>query len=196
LSVAGPGAARAWQALAALLAAGALIGFWLPREALAWQADHPWQAWRWWTAAFVHWSRWHLVANLAGLALVAALGSVAALPARAALAWLLAWPFTHLALLARPDLAQYGGLSGVLHAGVVIAAWQLLRGPTGRPRTVGWALLAGVAAKLLLEAPWGPALRHPPDWDIAIAPLAHATGAVAGLAAALLLTRPNRKLTR
>jgi rhomboid family GlyGly-CTERM serine protease len=183
--------ARAWQAVAALLAAGALIGFWLPREALAWQAGHPLEIWRWWSAAFVHFSRWHLVANLAGLALVAALGTVAALPMRAALAWLLAWPFTHLGLLLRPDLAQYGGLSGVLHAGVVIAAWQLLRGHTGRPRAIGWALLVGVAAKLLLEAPWGPALRHPPDWDIAIAPLAHATGAVAGLLAALLLTRPN-----
>jgi hypothetical protein len=46
-----------------------------------------------------------------------------------------------------------------------------------------------VAVKLLIEAPWGPALRHPPDWDIAIAPLAHATGAIAGLAAAWLLDR-------
>lgn len=188
--------ARAWLAVTAVLAAGALVGFWLPREALAWNAGQPAEAWRWWSAAFVHYSRWHLVANLAGLALVAALGWVAALPARAALAWLLAWPFTHVGLLLRPDLAQYGGLSGVLHAGVVIAAWHLLRQRRGRPRAVGWALLAGVVAKLLLEAPWGPALRYPPDWDIAIAPLAHATGAVAGLLAAMLLTPPNPNLHR
>lgn len=182
--------ARAWLAVAALLGAGALAGQVLPREALSWQAAHPFdQPWRWWTAAFVHWSRWHLVANLAGLALVAALGLRAGLPTRAALAWLFAWPFTHLGLLFQPDLAQYGGLSGVLHAGVVIAAWHLLRQHTGRPRAIGVALLAGVGLKLLLEAPWGPALRHPPDWDIAIAPLAHATGAAAGLLFALLLAR-------
>jgi rhomboid family GlyGly-CTERM serine protease len=181
--------AQAWLALSALMAAGAVVSTAASPLALDWQVAQPWQAWRWWTAAFVHWSRWHLLANLAGLALVAALGWVAALPSRSAAAWALAWPLTHVGLLLRPDLAQYGGLSGVLHAGVAVAAWHVVRWQRGRQQMVGWALLGGVAVKLLIEAPWGPALRHPTDWDIAIAPLAHATGAIAGLAAAWLLDR-------
>ena len=180
---------RAWLALATVLAAGAVLAAAAPTGTLDWQTARPWQAWRWWSAAFVHWSRWHLLSNLAGLALVGALGWVARVPRRSAAAWLLAWPLTHLGLLLRPDLAQYGGLSGVLHAGVAVAAWHLARWQRGRERLVGLALLAGVAAKVLIEAPWGPALQHPPDWDIAIAPLAHATGTAAGLIAAWCFDR-------
>ena len=124
-----------------------------------------------------------------GLALVAALGRAAAAPASSARAWLLAWPSTHLALLLRPDLIEYGGLSGVLHAGVAVLGCHLASRHNGRNRHIGAALLAGMGLKLLLEAPWGPPLRHPPDWDIAIAPFAHATGAIAGVIAALLLDR-------
>jgi hypothetical protein len=43
----------------------------------------------------------------------------------------------------------------------------------------------GLLVKLVLEAPWGPALRVESGWDIALAPLAHAGGALAGLVAAL-----------
>ncbi|HEY0858541.1 MAG TPA: hypothetical protein VGE16_15865, partial [Albitalea sp.] len=53
-------------------------------------------------------------------------------------------------------------------------------------RRVGLALLAGLALKVLLEAPWAGALRHPHGWDIAVAPLAHASGALAGLLCALI----------
>ena len=178
--------ARAWLALAALLAAGALLAPLWPTPSLDWQPGIAWtQPWRWWTAAFVHWSRWHLIANLAGVALVAALGVAAAVTARAALAWAIAWPLTQLGLLLKPELVHYGGLSGVLHAGVAVAGWQVARHGRGAQRAVGGLLLAGLAAKVLLESPWGPALRHPSDWDIAIAPMAHACGAVAGLLMAL-----------
>jgi len=189
----------AWLLLAAALAAGACVGATLPAPWLAWMPSHAVsEPWRWWSAAFVHFSRSHLLANLGGLALVAALGWLANVSPRIACAWLLAWPLTHLGLLLRPDLLRYGGLSGVLHAGIAAAAWHLARRHTGRHRAVGFALLAGLAAKLLVEAPWGPALRHSADWDIAIAPLAHATGAVAGLLCALLLdrTRPEGPLHR
>ena len=40
--------------------------------------------------------------------------------------------------------------------------------------------------KVLGETPWGPALRHPEGWGIAVAPIAHATGAVAGAVCALI----------
>lgn len=227
LPLTGRGAARrpprppaaAWWALCALAGAGALLTA-LAGEpaALRWQPERAWtQPWRWWTAAWVHLSTLHLVANLAGTALVAALGPAAGCGRRAALAWAAAWPLTHGALLAQPALAFYGGLSGVLHAAVAVAAVQLLRGPApagpaagcdadrpvgpvaapaadraagpglppGRRRAVGALLAAGLAAKLLLEAPWAGPLRHAPGWDIAIAPLAHAAGALAGALCAL-----------
>jgi rhomboid family GlyGly-CTERM serine protease len=176
---------RAWVALSLLLGAGALLGWWAPAAALDWQPARAFtQPWRAWSAAFVHWSALHLGANLLGVALVAALGQAAALPARAALAWCLAWPLGHLGLLLEPALAHYGGLSGVLHAGVAVAGWWLVVAARGRPRAVGLAVLAGLALKLVLEDPFGAPLARPAGWDIAIAPLAHATGALAGSLAA------------
>jgi rhomboid family GlyGly-CTERM serine protease len=185
----------AWQALAALLAAGALAAWWAPSARWDWQpALAASQPWRCWSAAFVHWSPLHLLANLLGTAVLAALGRAAELPARAALAWFLAWPLTQLGLLAQPALAHFGGLSGVLHAGVAVAAVELLLGARGRPRWIGAAIAAGLLLKIGLEQPWGPPLRHPADWDIAIAPLAHATGAAAGalLAVAAATALPRR----
>lgn len=182
-----------WLALSALLAAGALAGWWLPSPWLDWQPDLVWQQpWRAWTAAFVHWSPLHLGANLLGLALVAALGEVGRLPPRAALAWGLAWPLTQGALLLQPALRHYGGLSGVLHAGVAVAVVVLLQQERGPRRIVAGLIGAGLVAKVLLEAPWGPPLRQLPGWDIAIAPLAHASGLLAGaLLAGLLRQRQS-----
>jgi rhomboid family GlyGly-CTERM serine protease len=173
--------ARAWAAVAALLGAGSVLAWLMPAAALDWQpsraAAEPWRAW---SAAFVHWSGGHLLANLAGLAVVTAFGVVAAVTPRCALAWVLAWPLTHAALLLQPGLAHYGGLSGVLHAGVAIAALQVVRRRHGWPRAIGAAVLGGLALKIVLEAPWASTLAHPRGWNIAVAPLAHAAGAVAG----------------
>jgi rhomboid family GlyGly-CTERM serine protease len=179
--------------LAASLALGALLAWWLPTPWLDWQpsgfAQQPWRAL---SAAFVHWSALHLGANLGAAAAVAAFGWAAGMPSRATLAWAAAWPLAHLGLLLRPELAHYGGLSGVLHGGVAVAVlWLLVRG-RGRRRTIGGLVGVGLVAKLLLEEPWGPALRYAAGWDIALAPLAHATGALAGLlCAALALTWPG-----
>ena len=176
-----------WLALCALAAGGALLA-WLAAfgSAWRWQPDLvATQPWRLVTAAWVHLSGLHLLANLAGTALVAALGLAAGCGRRAALAWALAWPLTHLVLLAQPALLFYGGLSGVLHAGVAVAAWQLLRAERGVRRAIGAALLVGLLAKVLGESPWGGPLRLVPGWDIPIAPLAHAAGLLAGLMCAL-----------
>jgi len=187
-----PGAA--WSALAALAAVGALAGWWLPAAWLDWQparaAAEPWRAV---TAAFVHWSAQHLGANLLGVVLVAALGRVARLPWAAALAWLAAWPLVQLGLLLQPALAHYGGLSGVLHAGVAVAGTWLVVEGHARSRAIGAALLGGLAAKVLLERPWAGALAHPSGWDIALAPLAHASGAAAGVLAAALALALRRQ---
>lgn len=182
--------AHAWLSVAALLAAGAIAVWWLPAGSFDWQPRRAFsQPWRWWSAVWVHFSTRHLLANLLGTAVVAALGRIARLPARSALAWAIAWPLTQLGLLWRPALLHYGGLSGVLHAGVAIAAWHLLRHTRGAERLIGALLAVGLVAKLWLETPWGPVLRHPADWDIAIAPLAHATGAIAGCLCAFALDR-------
>jgi rhomboid family GlyGly-CTERM serine protease len=179
---------RAWVALSAALALGASVAFVLDAAtAIDWQpalaARQPWRAW---TAAWVHYSGLHLAANLAGCAVVAVLGVVAGVPRRIVVAWFVAWPLTQFGLLLRPDLLHYGGLSGVLHAGVAAVAVHLIVAAGGVRRLVGIGLLAGVAAKVGLEAPWGAALRHPAGWDIAVAPFAHASGLVAGAAMASL----------
>ncbi len=180
-------APRAWLALTLLLALAALGGWWLPRTALDWQpglaAREPWRAL---SAVAVHYSALHLAANLAGAALVGALGVVARVPRPIVLAWLVAWPLTQFGLLLRPDLLHYGGLSGVLHAGVAAAALWLLARERGRRQLIGAAVLAALLIKILGESPWGPALQQRAGWDIAVAPFAHASGAVCGLLCARL----------
>ena len=183
-----------WLAMAALLAAAATALWVVPRELLSWQParalDQPWRAW---SAAFVHWTPWHLGANLAGCAVVAAFGIAARVPAGCTLAWLVAWPVSHAALALQPALTSYGGLSGVLHAGVAIAAWHLLRHDSGRRRRIGAAVMAGLAVKLLLEKPWGAPTQAVAGWDFAVAPLAHATGAIAGTVCAALADAVSRR---
>lgn len=160
----------------------------LPAWWLDWQPGRlGTEPWRMLTAAFVHWSTPHLLVNLAGCVVVAAFGLVARLPPLAGLAWLAAWPLTHAALLLRPELAHYGGLSGVLHAAVAVAAVWLLSDGARPRRWVGAAVLAGLVGKVLLEHPLGPVLRPDSTLGIATAPLAHATGAAAGVLCALVL---------
>ncbi len=150
------------------------------------------QPWRALTAAFVHWSPLHLGANLGATAVVAAFGYASRMPWPAAAAWAMAWPLTHAALWVEPALLHFGGLSGVLHAGVAVAVVDGLRNEQGARRGIAALVLAGLAVKLLLEAPWGPPLRQVSGWDIAVAPLAHATGALAGALLALCLPRHSR----
>jgi len=172
---------RAWCAVAALLAAGSALAWGVPPMLLDWQpqlaASQPWRAF---SAAFVHYSVIHVAGNAAGLVVVAAYGAAARVPPRLAAAWLAAWPLTQLGLLLRPDLAHYGGVSGVVHAGVAIVTLHVRA--AGPRRWVAGLVLAGLVTKIVLEEPLGAPLRHFDGFDIAIAPLVHATGAVAGAA--------------
>ncbi len=186
-----PAGGPEWVAVAALLGISSIVPYavamlkHLPLGDihLDWQPTFAFtEPWRLWTAAAVHFSTQHLVVNLIGSAVVAAFGVLAHVPPRLAIAWLFAWPLTQLGLLLRPDLLHYGGLSGVLHAGVAIAALQLIVFGRGRPRAIGAAVMLGLVAKVLIEKPWGDAVRAMPSWDIGIAPVAHACGLVAGLA--------------
>ena len=185
----------AWAGLCCLLALLTLLGWGRDPGAIDWQparaASQPWRAW---TAVAVHYSGLHLAANLAGAVLVGALGVAARVGPREVIALLIAWPLTQAGLSVQPALAHYGGLSGVLHAAVAVVGVHLLAQSTPARRRIGAALLGGLLLKVLVEAPWGAPLRHPEGWDIAVAPLAHASGALAGLLAAkvlrLLLCRP------
>ena len=193
-----PGAAQAWVVLAAALALASIVAFRLaPAAAIDWQPSlATTQPWRAWTAALLHYSPLHLTANLAGAALVAAFGWTARVRMAGVAAWFAAWPLTQIGLLLRPELAHYGGLSGVLHAGAACAALSLFIHDRGRRRAIGAAVLAELALKVASEAPWSTLLRQPAGWDIAIAPLAHASGLVMGLAAAGVAEAVARWLAR
>lgn len=181
-----PAAARAaplpWRLLSVLLGVLAVLGWGIEPELLDWQPTLLLtQPWRLFSAVGVHYSPAHLLLNLAGLAGVAALGAVARIDSALAWAWAAAWPLTQLGLLVDPELAHYGGLSGVLHAGVAIVAIHLLRSAASRGRRFGAAILLGLATKVALEFPWSPPALHP-ALQIMVAPLAHVSGLVAGLA--------------
>ena len=182
-----PGAA--WCAVALSLLTGSLLSAaWPATAALEWQPGlAATQPWRWWSAAFVHYSSLHLVGNLTGLTLTAAFGWVSRVPPRAALAWFVAWPLTHLAFLwLVPDLLHYGGLSGVVHAGVaIVIAHLLITGNRGQ-RAVAATVLLGLLAKIATETPWREAVQRHEGWDIGIAPMAHVTGVLAGSLCVLL----------
>ncbi len=189
---------HAWLALCAALALGACAAYvLLPPAALDIQPDR-WlrEPWRLWTAAWVHWTPLHLAANAAGAAALALYGRAAALGRRHALGAFIAWPLTHLLLVlwGASGLMHYGGLSGVLHAGVALASTALLT-RRGLHRAVGAAVWAGLLLKLVWESPWGPRLAAPgaAGWDFAVATRAHAAGVLAGLLCALAVEWHERQ---
>ena len=181
-------AGLAWCAVALALLIGSLLAFAFKTDALIeWQpALAATQPWRWWSAAFVHYSALHLVGNLAGLSLTAAFGWVSQVPLRAAIAWFIAWPLTQLGLLCMPGLLHYGGLSGVVHAGVAIVIGYVLITGTRGQRAVVVTVMVGLVTKIATETPWREPVQHPAGWDIGIAPIAHVTGVLAGVLCLLL----------
>ncbi len=182
-----PGGGALWLAVGAVFALASLLLWPVAPLLIEWQPSRAFtQPWRAFSAAFVHYSALHLAANLAGVVLTVALGAAASMPPRAALAWALAWPLTALGLLAQPVLLHYGGLSGVLHAGVAVVAVQLLWDGPAASRRLGAAVYAGLVVKIVTESPWSTTLTQPAGWNIAIAPGAHLSGLLAGTGMALL----------
>jgi rhomboid family GlyGly-CTERM serine protease len=170
---------QAWLLASTLLAATSLLIFALGTPERWALAAGP-EPWRTVTGGVAHWNVLHLVGNLAGLAVIGWLGRRAELPAWATGAWLLAGPMSHALLWMHPQLPPYAGLSGWLHAGVAVAVLALIQRP-GQERRIGAAIGLGLLVKLLLEQPWGPLLRPGDWWGGATLPLAHLSGAAAGL---------------
>ena len=173
----------AWVMLGALLCLGAIVvttiaaegGGALPAAAISNALD--WQAalglrepWRLWTCAWVHGSVAHLLVNVAGGGVVAFVGWRGRVPLAATLAWFLAWPCTQLLMAAIDSerlaaaMPHYFGLSGVLHAGVVVLGLSLAwpRAPV-RPRApataradTGFAATraSAIEPSRLTEGPW------------------------------------------
>lgn len=191
-------AGAAWAALAAGVAAASAAvaaGRGLASPTLIdWRPDlAATQPWRAWSAALVHLGPAHLWANLAGAAVVGWFGWRADVQRWAVMAWFVAWPLTQVGLLLRPDLSVYAGLSGVLHAGVAVLVVHLVWQGRRRERLLGLAVAGGLVVKLVLEQPFGPALRAVPAAGIQVAPFAHLSGALAGLLCAVLARLAARR---
>ena len=149
------------------------------------------EAWRLFTAHFVHLNTPHLAGNLLGLEVLWVLLSPALSMSTGVLIVLGAMIGCDLGLwFLHPELAWYTGLSGVLHGLLLAGALALAR----EQRLVGFGLAALTLFKLLWEQFVGPLpgsetlIRHRVIVD------AHLYGAVGGVAALLLreLVMPGR----
>lgn len=134
-------------ALMALLA----ILFLAPASSLEWQPDvaHSGEWWRLVTGHLAHLNGWHLVLNLAGLAVMLALyPRFLPLPTLAiALIWLAI--FISLGLLVLlPELTGYRGFSGCLHGLAAILAIRGFR----EDRVWSASILVLLAGKLVMES--------------------------------------------
>lgn len=174
-----------WTVLCLLLAAGTVLA-WRARSPVAWEwwREEGDLAWTWWTAALVHRSAAHGVANLLTLGALGVLGQALRVPAPGALALALAWPLSTLGLWLFPQIDRYAGMSGVLHAAVAVLVVHCVLARDLKP----WAALlgAGLTLKLVVEAAWRQPLVFEPEWGFAVATAAHLTGALAGIGCALL----------
>ncbi|WBU40577.1 MULTISPECIES: rhombosortase [Marinobacter] len=134
-------------ALMALLA----ILFLAPASCLEWQPDvaHSGEWWRLVTGHLAHLNGWHLVLNLAGLAVVLALYPrfLPLLTLSIALIWLAL--FISLGLLVLlPEQPGYRGFSGCLHGLAAILAIRGFR----EDRVLSASILVLLAGKLVMES--------------------------------------------
>jgi rhomboid family GlyGly-CTERM serine protease len=146
--------------------------------------------WRLFTAMWVHLGWRHWLANvLAAGGLLFLVGREARVPAM--LAVLVACGVAvQLALLRVPSVAWYGGLSGALHGFALWGALTLLWGAgatrTGdgdaRSRAIGAVTALVVLVKLWLEQSWLAPVVFSAGLGFGVVRIAHAAGAVAGLA--------------
>jgi rhomboid family GlyGly-CTERM serine protease len=194
---------HAWLGLCTAL--GALcIAVWLfPVDwqiALRWRADGWITApWTLWTASLTHLSDPHLLANLVVLLCLAIIGDHLGANDLDALAVMLAWPLTHLALLLWPQVQFYAGFSGLNHAlaGILIARTAIHLIAKRQLSAIGFVFTSLLLAKLILEAPWVQPLRMDASWGFTVVQAAHLSGISCGFlalswVAALRLARRAR----
>lgn len=154
--------------------------YFVERPSLVFDADaiRQGQYWRLWTGHLLHTNGWHLVMNLAALAIITLLHGAYYRLHRLLIVVGLGFPAISMGLLwLSPELKQYVGLSGFLHALVVWGACIDIQ----RHITSGWLILGGAIAKVGYEQ-W-----HGADSNIAAlieAPVAidaHLVGVATGI---------------
>jgi hypothetical protein len=174
---------RPWLATCLLLAAGSLA-FSLALGArtaplLAWSAE-AWtlRPWTLWTAAWVPASAGSVAGHLLVLLAVACIGDALGAGRRSALALLLAWPLSTLALALWPQVRGYAGLAAPTHAAAMVL-WPLLALRPGF-KPLSFVLVAAMGLKLAAERGWVLPVAFDPQWGGNVVVVAHLTGAVAG----------------
>jgi hypothetical protein len=174
---------RPWLATCLLLAAGSLalslaLG---ARSAplLAWSAD-TWmlRPWTLWTAAWVPAAAGSVASHLLVLLGVAYIGDALGAGRRSALALLLAWPLSILALALWPQVRGYAGLAAPAHAAALVL-WPLLALRPGL-KPLSFGLGAAMGLKLAAERAWEVPVAFDPQWGGNVVLAAHLTGACAG----------------
>jgi hypothetical protein len=192
---------RAWLAVCALLGGGSVLVAWLtgvappvpefPAHPLAWDAAgwlrHPWTLW---TSAWVHTSLGNLGGNLLAIVGLAVAGAALGARGGAAIALLVAWPVSTLALLIWPEVTHYSGLGGPIHAAAAVLGVHLAARPAFKPFSP--LLFAALGLKLLAERGWAQPVAFDPSWGFNVVYGAHLTGTLAGAACgavAVLLSR-------
>jgi rhomboid family GlyGly-CTERM serine protease len=184
---------RAWLVVCCVHGVASMLLWWAQAgavEALTWRADH-WaeRPWTLWTSAWVHLNTPHLIGNQLALGALTAFAWVIRPSLRCAMAWLTAWPLTQFTLLLWPQIGYAVGLSGLLHAGAMVLAVQLMfkRIPIRKARRWGALLALGVLTKILLERGW----QYPVVWDrandMSVVQAAHLSGVMWGLLLGLLV---------
>ncbi|UJW80165.1 hypothetical protein [Hydrogenophaga sp. SL48] len=123
-------ASRAWLLLCALHGVASMLLWWGQTsavDALIWRAD-TWteRPWTLWTSAWVHVNTPHLIMNQIALGALTAFAWVIRPTLPSALAWWLCWPLIQVSMVLWPQVGYAVGLSGLLHAGAMVLAVQLL----------------------------------------------------------------------
>ncbi|MDM7860762.1 rhombosortase [Alteromonas sp. ASW11-36] len=129
------------------------------------------------TGHLLHTNSWHLLLNILGFGLLWALHGEYYYPRQFAVVWLLLSVATSICILAFDNVAQYVGLSGVLHGVFVWGACLDIK----RGESTGWLLLLGVGIKIVYEQWFDDAASMAALIDAAVAVNAHLYGAIAGL---------------
>ncbi len=175
-----------WIVLCVSLAVLCVAVWLLPQElqtAWRWRVDS-WagQPWQLWTASLVHLSDMHLFVNMLTLLCLTVIGWHAGAGGREALALLIAWPLSNVALLAWPQVQFYAGFSGLNHAiaGILSALFVIFFVVKRRWEPITFFLTGVLLARLLWESGWREPLRPDASWGFNVVQAAHLSGALSG----------------
>ena len=153
-------------------------------DVMTWHAEG-WQhqPWTLWTSAWVHMNTPHLIVNQVALGALTAFAWMVRPNWRCTLAWLLVWPLTQVSMVWWPQVGYAVGLSGLLHAGAMLLAVQLVLKRIAVRKGTRWGglLMLGLLVKLAVERGWS----YPVVWDsgsaMSVVQAAHLSGACWGL---------------